>query len=70
MALRSTALNETYIKIIEDIYTDATARIHIIENQTSKEIKILRSVRQGDPISPKHFTAAIKKNSKLHIIIL
>ena len=66
-ALRSIAINETYIKIIEDIYTEATAKIHM-ENQTSEEIKILRGVRQGDPISPKLFTAAIEqifKNSDL-----
>ena len=57
-ALRNIAINETYIKIIEDIYTGATAKIHI-EEQTSDEIKIMRGVRQGDPISPKLFTVAI-----------
>ena len=51
-ALRNIAINETYIKIIEDIYTGATAKIHI-EEQTSEEIKIMRGVRQGDSTSPK-----------------
>ena len=67
-ALRNIAINETYIKIIEDIYTGATAKIHI-EEQTSEEIKIMRGVRQGDPISPKLFTATIEqifKNSELN----
>ena len=58
-ALRNIGINETYINIIEDIYTDATAKVHI-EKEMSEEIKILRGVRQGDPISPKLFTATIE----------
>ena len=66
-ALRNIGINESYINIIEDIYTGAKARVHI-EKQESEEINILRGVRQGDPISPKLFTAAIQevfKNSEL-----
>ena len=66
-ALRNIGINETYINIIEDIYTDATAKVHI-EKEESEEIKILRGVRQGDPISPKLFTASIQgvfKSSEL-----
>ena len=59
-ALRNIGINETYINIIEDIYTDATAKVHI-EKQMSEEIKISRGVRQGDPISPKLFTASIEE---------
>ena len=51
-ALQNIGVNENYISIIKDIYTDATARIHINE-QVSEEIKILKGVRQGDPLSPK-----------------
>ena len=52
-ALRKIGVNETYLNIIEDIYTDATAKVHI-EKQLSEEIKKrLRGVRQGDHISPK-----------------
>ena len=58
-ALQNIYVNENYISIIKDIYTDATARIHINE-QVSEEIKILKGVRQGDPLSPKLFTATIQ----------
>ena len=66
-ALRDIGIHETYVNILKDIYTEATAKIHI-ENQVSEEIKIQRGVRQGDPISPKLFTATIEevfKNSEL-----
>ena len=56
----SISINETYITILEDIYTSATARVHM-NNEVSEEIPILRGVRQGDPISPKLFTAAIQE---------
>ena len=68
-ALRNIDINETYINIIEDIYNEAEAKVHI-EKQESEEINILRGVRQGDPISPKLFTAAIQevfKNSDLEL---
>ena len=50
-ALRSIDINEIYITILEDSYTDATASVHM-NNQDSEEIPILRGVRQGDTISP------------------
>ena len=50
-ALRSIRINETYITILEDTYTGATARVHI-DSQASEEIPILRDVRQGDPNFP------------------
>ena len=68
-ALRHIGINETYINIIEDIYNEAEAKVHI-EKQESEEINILRGVRQGDSISPKLFTAAIQevfKNSDLEL---
>jgi len=59
-ALRKVGVNEGYVKIIEDIYTNATATIYI-DNDVSKPIQIKRGVRQGDTISPKIFTAAIEE---------
>ena len=60
LALRKIGINEGYVQILEDIYTDATARIHIDED-ISKPFKISRGVRQGDTISPKIFTAAMEE---------
>ena len=66
-ALRSIGMDETYITILADTYTGATARVHV-DSQVSEEIPILRGVRQGDPISPNLFTATIHevfKNAQL-----
>ena len=60
--MRSIDINEIYITILYDIYTGATARVHV-DNQVSEEIPILRGVGQGDPISPKLFTATIEERS-------
>ncbi|XP_072016971.1 uncharacterized protein [Amphiura filiformis] len=64
-ALREIGINEGYVCILEDIYTDATSRIHL-DTDVSKIVKISRGVRQGDTLSPKIFTAAMgaifKKN--------
>ena len=53
-------INEGYVQLLEDMYTNATAKIHI-ENDVSKAIQIERGVRQGDTISPKMFTAAMEE---------
>ena len=66
-ASKSLGINEIYITILEDTYTGATARVHM-DSQASEEIPILRGVRQGDPISPKLFTATFQevfKNAQL-----
>eukprot|EP00057_Strongylocentrotus_purpuratus_P009229 XP_011663703.1 PREDICTED: uncharacterized protein LOC105438068 [Strongylocentrotus purpuratus] len=59
-ALRKINIEEGYVRILEDIYTNAVARIHI-DNDVSKEVKIQRGVRQGDTLSPKIFTATIEE---------
>ena len=58
-ALRKVGVNEGYVQLLEDIYTDATAKIHI-ENDVSKTINIERGVRRRDTISPKIFTTAME----------
>ena len=59
-ALINMNIPSTYINILQDIYTNATARIHL-DNEVSSVINIKRGVRQGDPISPKLFTATIEE---------
>ena len=58
-ALREIGINEGYVCILEDIYTDATSRIHL-DSDVSEIVKISRGVRQGDTLSPKVFTAAME----------
>ena len=57
-ALRKINVNETYVKILENIYKGA--RVHL-DNHFSEPFAIERGVRQGDPISPKLFTAVIEE---------
>ena len=56
----SIGINETYSTILEDTYTGATARVHT-DSQVSEKILVLRGMRQGDPVSPKLFTATIQE---------
>ena len=58
-ALRKINVKEDNVQILENIYFNATARIHI-DGMESEPFPIKRGVRQGDPISPKLFTAAIE----------
>ncbi|GFO17686.1 endonuclease-reverse transcriptase [Plakobranchus ocellatus] len=58
-ALRKININGTYVTILENIYRNASARVHI-DNLESEPFPIHKGVRQGDPISPKLFTAAIE----------
>ena len=59
-ALRKTNINETYISILQNIYCQATARIHL-DKSVSDEFPIHRGVRQGEPLSPKLFTAVMEE---------
>ena len=62
--LRSIGINETYFTIVEDIYTGTTAGVHV-DNKVSEDKPIQRGVRQGDPNSPKLFTATIQEVLKM-----
>ena len=59
-ALRKTNINETYINILQNIYSPATARIHL-DKLVSDEFPIHRGVRKGDPLSPQLFTAFMEE---------
>ena len=53
-------MNERYVKISESIHKGATARVRL-DNHVSEPFAIGRGGRQGDPISPKLFTAVIEE---------
>ena len=59
-ALRKTNINETYINILQNIYSQATASI-CLDKLVSDELHINREIRQGDPLSPKLFTAVMEE---------
>ncbi|XP_063619666.1 uncharacterized protein LOC134792326 [Cydia splendana] len=57
-ALRSQGVLPKYIRIIKNIYKDATAKIQT--ERIGVPFKIKKGVRQGDPLSPKLFSAVLE----------
>ena len=58
-ALRNQGVEELYVKLFKDIYTECTATLQLHRN--SEKIPIRKGVRQGDTISPKLFTACLEE---------
>lgn len=49
-----------YIRIIKKIYNNSETQIKI-NNQLGRKLKIKRGIKQGDPLSPKCFTATLEE---------
>ncbi|WP_265430092.1 RNA-directed DNA polymerase, partial [Klebsiella pneumoniae] len=57
-ALKDQGIEETYIALLNEIYNGCTGRI--ILHKKSEKFPTKKSVRQGDTISPKLFTACLE----------
>ena len=64
-ALRAHGVQEKYINIIKETYTEGTAQIRT--EKLSGRIKIMKGVRQGDTLSPVMFTAAVEIFKRMNI---
>ena len=57
-SLQHQGIEDVYIEIRKDIYTDSSVTVHL--HKESEKIRIKRGVRQGDTISPKLLTATLE----------
>ena len=57
-SLQEQGIEDVYIEILKDIYTDSSVIVHL--HKESEKIRIKRGVRQGDNISHKLFTATLE----------
>lgn len=59
-ALQNAMINSRYIKLLENIYDQATMVVRVDEDLITNKIPVGKGVRQGDTISPKLFTLALE----------
>ena len=57
-SLQEQGIEDVYIEILKEIYTDSSVTVHL--HKEGEKIRIKRGVRQGDTISPKLFTATLE----------
>ena len=57
-SLQEQGIEDVYMEILKDIYTDSSVTVHL--HKESEKIRIKRGVRQGDTISPKLFTETLE----------
>ncbi|XP_023931700.1 uncharacterized protein LOC106162426 [Lingula anatina] len=58
-SLQDLGIEDGYIDVLRDIYTDSSVTVKL--HKTTNKIRIKKGVRQGDTISPKLFTAALER---------
>ncbi|XP_013383867.1 uncharacterized protein LOC106154146 [Lingula anatina] len=58
-SLQDLGIEDGYVDVIRDIYTDSSVTVKL--HKTTNKIRIKKGVRQGDTISPKLFTAALER---------
>ena len=56
-SLQEQGIEDVYIEILKDIYTDSSVTVHL--HKESEKTRIKRGVRQGYTVSPKLFTATL-----------
>ena len=57
-SLQDQGIEDAYIQLMKDIYTDSSVTVHL--HKESEKTNIKRGVRQGDTISPKLFTSTLE----------
>ncbi|KAJ2950316.1 hypothetical protein O0L34_g11682 [Tuta absoluta] len=58
-ALRQQDIDQAFIKILENIYSNSTSSIKL--QSTGPTFRIERGVKQGDPLSPRLFTSTLEE---------
>ena len=57
-SLQDQGIEDAYIQLMKDIYTDSSVTVYL--HKESEKINIKRGVRQGDTISPKLFASTLE----------